>query len=77
MTATKDPILEEKEVSIIVASEENMAPKPAAEAEVEIETEADQQGIDFVTLGMFIIGRLSSSYCCCRHRPSFTPFCDL
>ncbi|KAI0878977.1 Ribokinase-like protein [Hypoxylon argillaceum] len=55
MTATKDPILEEKEVSIIVASEENMAPKPAAEAEVEIETEADQQGIDFVTLGMFII----------------------
>ncbi|KAI0099928.1 Ribokinase-like protein [Nemania sp. FL0031] len=55
MTTTEDPILEEEKGSIAVASEEKMAPEPATEIEAEAETETDQQGIDFVTLGMFII----------------------
>lgn len=37
-----------------------MAFGSAAEVETKADIDQDQQGIDFVTLGMFIIGRLSS-----------------
>ncbi|KAJ8119955.1 hypothetical protein O1611_g10493 [Lasiodiplodia mahajangana] len=66
--ATEDPILEEEKDPIVVTTEENMSPEPATEVAAETETEADQQGIDFVTLGMFIIAR-SSSYN--LHRPAY------
>ncbi len=71
MTATEEPVLVEKRETIIAACEEKTASKPVAgvdtekEAGTETETETDQQEIDFVTLGMFIIGRLSSR--CCIH----------
>lgn len=59
MTATEDSIPCENGAPIVVACEETMTPTPAvlkeAEAGTEMETETDQ--IDFVTLGMFIIGR--------------------
>ncbi|KAI0913634.1 Ribokinase-like protein [Ustulina deusta] len=61
MTATEEPVLVEKRETIIAACEEKTASKPVAgvdtekEAGTETETETDQQEIDFVTLGMFII----------------------
>ncbi|GAW14376.1 hypothetical protein ANO14919_037780 [Xylariales sp. No.14919] len=60
MTATEEPIVGENEDLIGVAREQNTVPKPPAVAEVEAEarTETDQQGIDFVTLGMFIIDEI-------------------
>ncbi|KAI0541101.1 Ribokinase-like protein [Xylaria digitata] len=68
MTAIVESILGKNGEPIVIAHEEKMMPKPApaaeakpkAEAEVEAEAEAetDQQGIDFVTLGMFIIDEI-------------------
>ncbi|KAJ8106006.1 hypothetical protein ONZ43_g7208 [Nemania bipapillata] len=69
MTATEDPILEEKKRPIVVTLEK-MVPKPAIEVEAETELEADQQGIDFVTLGMFIIDDI-------EYLPSTPPVKDI
>ncbi|KAI1426836.1 Ribokinase-like protein [Xylaria sp. FL1777] len=63
MTATKEPVLVENGEAVAGACEEETAPKPAADIEAEretateigTETDTDQQEIDFVTLGMFII----------------------
>jgi hypothetical protein len=55
-------------VTVTIACREKVMSQPEAavpngtEAEAETETEADEQGIDFVTLGMFIIGKI---FCTC------------
>ncbi|KAI3322192.1 Ribokinase-like protein [Xylariaceae sp. AK1471] len=58
MTATEDTKPDEKGEAVAVACEEKTVPDLEAEKEPETETEADQQGIDFVTLGMFIIDEI-------------------
>ncbi|TGJ84505.1 hypothetical protein E0Z10_g4274 [Xylaria hypoxylon] len=64
MTVTEDPVLGENGEPIVVACEEKTVLEPVAEAEAKAETEpetgteTDQQGIDFVTLGMFIIDEI-------------------
>ncbi|KAI1185743.1 Ribokinase-like protein [Nemania serpens] len=58
MATTEMPILQEKREPIVVACEEKMALKSAAEVETKPEVDQDQQGIDFVTLGMFIIDEI-------------------
>ncbi|KAI1130542.1 Ribokinase-like protein [Nemania abortiva] len=70
MTATEDPVLEEETGPVAVACEEKMVPEPAAEVAAEAEAEADQQGIDFVTLGMFIIDEI-------EYQPSAPPVKDI
>jgi hypothetical protein len=64
MTATEDIKSDEKGEAVAVAWEGKTVPDPEAEKEPEpeTETETDQQGMDFVTLGMFIIGR--QPFCC-------------
>lgn len=71
MTTAEDPMLSANGEPVVVACEEVSVPKPAAAqagtgtgTETETETETGQHEIDFVTLGMFIIGRLSSCHRC-------------
>ena len=67
MTATEDSISIGNGKTMVVAYKEKIR------TEIEME-EADQQGIDFVTLGMFIIGTLplccpfNSRHSCIRPR---------
>ncbi|KAI1821528.1 Ribokinase-like protein [Xylaria intraflava] len=56
MAATGDSIPTGHGGTIVVAYKEKSQPKPGAGTEME--TEADHQGIDFVTLGMFIIDEI-------------------
>ncbi|KAI2635395.1 Ribokinase-like protein [Xylaria nigripes] len=56
MTASKDPVPPVNEKAMVLAYKEKTPPQPAVE--VETETETDQQGIHFVTLGMFIIDEI-------------------
>jgi len=55
-------------VTVTITCREKVISQPEAvvtngtEPEAETETETDEQGIDFVTLGMFIIGKL---FCSC------------
>lgn len=66
MAVTDKPVSIENEKTDVAACEEQTAPPPLTNVEAEtepgagMETEMVQQEIDFVTLGMFIIGRPSS-----------------
>ncbi|KAJ2971593.1 hypothetical protein NUW58_g9371 [Xylaria curta] len=64
MTVIEDPILNGNGEPVVAACEEAMAPKSQADVETGAKTETgpetDQHGIDFVTLGMFIIDRVSA-----------------
>ncbi|KAK5624772.1 hypothetical protein RRF57_000488 [Xylaria bambusicola] len=68
MAVTDEPVVvdDENGETTATARKEETVPPPAANIAAEIEpgtgtgTGTDHQGIDFVTLGMFIIGKLSA-----------------